>query len=49
MSWGKIADTDNHLVCYCEATLALPIITHALHERMRGKKRNGTDLSRVFG
>ncbi len=48
MSWGKIADSENHLTCYCEATIALPIITHALNERMHGKKRKGFDASRIF-
>ena len=49
MSWGKIADTENHLTCYCEATLALPIITHGLNERTHGKVRKGFDASKVFG
>lgn len=48
MSWGKIADSDNHFTCYCEATIALPLITHALHERLKGKKRKGLDTSKVF-
>lgn len=49
MSWGKIAEaSENHLTCYCEATIALPLITHALHERLRGKKRKGFDASRAF-
>ena len=48
MSWGKIADSENHLTCYCEATIALPIITHALNERMRGKKRKGLKTADIF-
>ena len=48
MSWGKIADSENHLTCYCEATIALPIITHALRERLHGKKRKGLNTSGIF-
>ncbi len=49
VSWGKISDTENHLICYCEATIALPIITHALGERLHGKTRKGFNSSKIFG
>lgn len=48
ISWGKISQTENHLACYCEATIALPLITHAMNERMGGKKRKGVDFSKVW-
>lgn len=49
MSWGKIADSANHLTVYCEATIALPLLTHTLNERLRGKKRKGLDTRKIFG
>ena len=47
MSWGKEAKNAPKIQCYCDATIALPIITHALNERLR-KKRRGTDFSSLF-
>ncbi len=48
VSWGKINEDDNNRVqCYCDATIALPIISHALSEKIT-EKRNGTDLSYIF-
>jgi deoxyhypusine synthase len=46
MSWGKIADSDDHITCYCEATIALPLLTHALNERLKGRNRKSVDLFR---
>lgn len=34
VSWGKVAQTGRHVTCYCDATIALPLITHALAERV---------------
>ena len=31
-SWGKIAKKAKKATCFSDATIALPIITHALHE-----------------
>jgi len=45
MSWGKIAQTENHLTCYSEATIALPLVTHALYEKTENKKRKGMQFS----
>lgn len=43
VSWGK-ERVDGHLVqCYCDATIALPIVSHALAERVGGK-REGIDF-----
>ena len=33
ISWGKIDERAEHAVCYCDATIALPILAHALLER----------------
>jgi deoxyhypusine synthase len=48
VSWGKITKEDkNKTVCYCDATIALPIIAHALNERIK-TKRQGRLLSNIF-
>jgi len=51
VSWGKITKKDNDkAVCYCDATIALPIILNALNEKIQkdgaGKfKRKAPDFS----
>ncbi len=48
ISWGKISTKlDNNVICYCDATIALPILTHALIERVK-KRKNYPDLSWLF-
>ena len=48
ISWGKINNQDNtRAVCYSDATIALPLITHALCERVQ-TKRKGPDFSWIF-
>jgi deoxyhypusine synthase len=48
ISWGKInSQTGTRAVCYCDATIALPLITHALNERVK-TKRAGPDMSWLF-
>jgi deoxyhypusine synthase len=47
ISWGKIDITGRRAVCYCDATIALPLITHALNERAK-TKREAPDLSWLF-
>jgi deoxyhypusine synthase len=46
-SWGKEAVGAPKAQCFCDATIALPIVTHALAERV-GTPRKGTDLSYLF-
>jgi deoxyhypusine synthase len=47
ISWGKInSESGKRAVCYCDATIALPLITHALNERVT--KRKGPDMSWLF-
>ena len=48
VSWGKIDAKATKAVVYCDATIALPLISHALLERMKGKKRKRKDLSFLF-
>jgi len=40
-SWGKEIATNvsNNVQCYCDATIALPLVTHALAERVNGKRK----------
>ncbi len=48
ISWGKINSAPNtRAVCYCDATIALPLITQALSERVT-EKRKGPDMSWLF-
>jgi deoxyhypusine synthase len=47
ISWGKIDIKGKRTVCYCDATIALPLMTHALNERVKFK-RQAPDLSWLF-
>ena len=47
ISWGKIEPKGKRAVCYCDATIALPLIVHALNERVK-TKRKAPDLSWLF-
>ena len=47
ISWGKIDETGKRAVVYCDATIALPLITHALCERVK-TKRKAPDMSWIF-
>ncbi|MBI2084493.1 MAG: deoxyhypusine synthase family protein [Candidatus Aenigmarchaeota archaeon] len=43
ISWGKINHAGNFVQCYADVTIALPIVIHALNERVKSK-RGGLDL-----
>jgi deoxyhypusine synthase len=48
-SWGKISRRGQRVVCYCDATIALPIVVSALAERageLRRKKVPRFDIGR---
>ena len=47
VSWGKIDNLGKRAVCYCDATIALPLITHALNERVKSRNQP-PDLSWLF-
>ena len=49
-SWGKVSGKGKAVTCYCDATIALPIITHALNERVKpgARKKSAPDLSWLF-
>ena len=38
ISWGKESDNGNFVQCYCDATIAFPIITHALNDSIKIKR-----------
>lgn len=42
ISWGKENPAGNFTQCYCDATIALPILTQALAERIPTKRKNRT-------
>ncbi len=46
-SWGKVSGKGGDITCYCDATIALPIITHALNERIKPnvRKNKAPDFS----
>jgi len=46
-SWGKEQVGAPKVQCYCDATIALPIVTHALAERIK-TKRKAPDYSWFF-
>jgi deoxyhypusine synthase len=39
VSWGKISASARRAQVFIDATVALPIVAHALHEKARGKER----------
>ena len=47
ISWGKVLAEGRHVTCYCDATIALPIITHALAERLT-QRPNTPDMDWLF-
>jgi len=47
ISWGKIASDAKKATLYADITLALPIVAHALNERVK-KRANPPDLNWVF-
>ena len=49
-SWGKVDVNGCDVTCYCDATIALPLIAHALNERLDSniRKNRAPDLSWLF-
>jgi deoxyhypusine synthase len=47
ISWGKIDERGKRAVVYCDATIALPLIAHALCERVK-TRRKAPDMSWIF-
>jgi len=46
ISWGKTSASGKNIMCHCDATIALPLIAHALSERVKGP-RKGPDLAKI--
>lgn len=38
VSWGKTSPHGKKVTCYCDATIALPLVAHALYERVTFKR-----------
>lgn len=47
ISWGKENPKGDFVQCYCDATIALPIVSHALAEKVK-TPRKGRQFSMVF-
>ncbi len=47
VSWGKEAKEGRNVQCYCDATIALPLVVHALAEKV-DKREKPPDLSWLF-
>ncbi|MEM0381589.1 MAG: deoxyhypusine synthase family protein [Nitrososphaerota archaeon] len=47
-SWGKEGPESMTVQCFCDATIALPLVAHALYEKL-GQRREPPDLGWVFG
>ena len=47
ISWGKEQAEGKHVQCYCDATIALPFVTHALAEKVK-RRKSYPDLSWLF-
>jgi len=45
VSWGKEDPNGDLVQCYCDATIALPIISHSLSERLSDYKREKKELN----
>jgi deoxyhypusine synthase len=44
ISWGKESEDTRMCVCYCDATIALPLVAHSLCERLEGYERTRRSL-----
>jgi deoxyhypusine synthase len=47
ISWGKEDIDSTYVQCYCDATIALPIVAHVLAEKIK-KRKKYTDFSWLF-
>jgi deoxyhypusine synthase len=47
ISWGKISSKGKRATLYCDATLALPLVAHAINERVE-RRREVPDLDWIF-
>ncbi len=47
ISWGKVSAEGKWVQCFCDATIALPLVTQAIAERIKFKRRPH-DLSKLL-
>lgn len=47
VSWGKTSPRGKNVTCYCDATIALPLLVHALSERVK-RREHYPDFSWLF-
>ncbi len=47
ISWGKVSHKGKFVQCFCDATIALPLVAHALAERVT-PKRNPPKFYKLF-
>ncbi len=40
VSWGKVSKGDDKVTCYCDATIALPLLINAIYKVMKDSRRN---------
>lgn len=48
ISWGKESDNGNYVQCYCDSTIALPIITQALKDSDLNKRKKNPGLIKAL-
>lgn len=49
ISWGKEENVDNFIQCYCDATIAFPIIIHSLNETLTiERKKDNSKINSLF-
>lgn len=48
ITWGKELSNDKHVQCYCDATIALPIVVQGLSDLMSPSGRVGKEVSSFF-
>jgi deoxyhypusine synthase len=48
ITWGKEMSNDKHVQCYCDATIALPLIVNGVADLMGDKKRNGKECNKHY-
>ena len=48
ISWSKEKANDKYVQCYCDATIALPLIVHGIVDLLGDKKRAGRECNTPF-
>jgi deoxyhypusine synthase len=48
ITWGKEISNEKHIQCYCDATIALPIIVQGVADLLDNEKRGGKHFNSIF-